>query len=59
MDMRNKLGNGFMILGAALMIAALSLFLHNQNEAAVAEKASVALLPQLVEEIELQLSEGT
>ncbi|MBP3673363.1 MAG: sortase [Oscillospiraceae bacterium] len=57
--MRNKLGNGFMILGAALMIAALSLFLHNQNEAAAAEKASVALLPQLVEEIESQLSEGT
>ena len=50
--MRNKLGTVFMVLGAALILAALALFLYNQTEAERAGQASVELLPQLVEEIE-------
>lgn len=49
--MRNKFGTLFMILGAALIVAALSLFLYNQREASEAEQASVELMPQLVSEI--------
>lgn len=43
-----------MILGAALIFGALSLFIYNQEEAASAERATVNLLPQLIEEIESQ-----
>ena len=50
--MRNKLGTVFMVLGAALILAALALFLYNQTEAERAGQASVELLPKLVEEIE-------
>lgn len=41
-----------MILGAALIFGALSLFIYNQKEAASAEQATINLLPQLIEEIE-------
>lgn len=50
--MRNKFGTLLMILGAALMTAALSLFLYNQREAAEAEKTSAELIPQLTAVIE-------
>jgi len=40
-----------MLLGTALIIGALSLFLYNQNEALMAEQASAELMPQLVAEI--------
>lgn len=41
-----------MLLGAALVLGALSLFLYNQHEAAEAEQAAQILLPQLVEKIQ-------
>ena len=50
--MKNKFGNFCMILGAALLIGALSLFGYNQHEAAKAERATVDLLPQLLAQIE-------
>lgn len=50
--MRNKFGTLFMVMGAALIVAALSLFIYNEREAAEAEQASVELLPQVVSEIE-------
>lgn len=43
-----------MILGAALIFGALSLFIYNQKEAASEERATINLLPQLIEEIENQ-----
>lgn len=49
--MRNKLGALFMVIGAALILGALVLLLHNRQEAESAEQASVELLPQLQEEI--------
>ena len=50
--MKNKFGTVCMIMGAALLMGALSLFLHNQHLAARAEQTSVDLLPQLLEKIE-------
>ena len=50
--MRGKLGNLCMVLGAALVLTALSLFLHNQWEASGAEQAVQALLPQLQQQIQ-------
>lgn len=50
--MRNKFGKICMVLGATLIFGAMSLLIHNQLVAAQAERASVALLPRLVEEIE-------
>lgn len=41
-----------MMIGAALILAALSLFLHNRHEDTTAELAAVELLPQLMEIIE-------
>lgn len=46
-----------MLLGAALIFGALSLFLYNQHEAAEAGQAAGNLLPVLMEEIEAH--EGT
>lgn len=50
--MRGKLGNLCMVLGAALVLTALSLFLHNQWEASGAEQSVQALLPQLQQQIQ-------
>lgn len=50
--MRNKTGTAFMILGTALVLAALSLFLWNQREAERAEAAVEEILPQLIARIE-------
>lgn len=55
--MRNKFGTICMALGAALIFGALSLFIHNQREAAEAQEATDNLLPQLVIEIERQREE--
>lgn len=52
--MRNKFGVLCMITGAALVIAALSLFVYNQNEANQAGEAVVELLPRLMAEIEIR-----
>ena len=41
-----------MVMGTALIFAALFLFLYNQHEAAEAETARLALLPQLMDVIE-------
>lgn len=43
-----------MMLGAALVLGALALFLYNEAEATEAESAAVSLLPQLVEQIEIR-----
>lgn len=50
--MRNKFGIFCMILGTALLIGALALFLYNQQESQTAEEASVELVTQLVEQLE-------
>lgn len=50
--MRNKLGTFCMILGAVLVLAALSLFFWNNQEAEKAGEASEQLLSQLVEKME-------
>ena len=47
-----KAGNVCMFLGTALVLAALSLFLWNQREAAEAGKAAGEVLPQVVEKIQ-------
>lgn len=52
--MKRKFGVFCMILGAALIIAALSLFIHNEKEAAEAQRSTVNLLPQLIQAIEEQ-----
>lgn len=41
-----------MILGAALIFGALSLFIYNQQEEATAERATMNLVPQLIEAID-------
>lgn len=41
-----------MILGAALILGALSLFIYNQAEAEMAKQKTMELLPQLIDEIE-------
>ena len=56
--MKSKFGTFCMILGAALLLVALSLFAWNQHEAALAERATVDLLPQLLEQIEENRAEA-
>ena len=48
-----------MVLGAALILGALSLFLYNRHEAEEAEKASVLVMPQLMEQIEKAGADAT
>ena len=50
--MRSKLGNLCMVLGVALVLTALSLFLYNQWEASGAEQSVQALLPQLQQQLQ-------
>lgn len=50
--MKRKIGTVFMILGAALVLAALSLFLWNQNENRRAGNTVEAILPRVVEAIQ-------
>lgn len=49
--MRAKFGTLFIVLGAALLVAALSLFLYNEREQLEAGDASAEVMPQLVEVI--------
>ena len=49
--MRNKIGNLLMCIGAALVIAALLLFLRNQKQAEQAESAAGDLLPEVIAQI--------
>lgn len=51
--MRRKIGIICMILGAALVLGALSIFLYNQHETSEAEKSVSDILPQLQDEIGL------
>lgn len=50
--MRNKIGTLLMGLGTVLVLAALSLFLWNEQEARAAERSAERILPRLVEQIE-------
>jgi len=50
--MKKKVGTVCIILGIALIIGALSLFMYNQLEAKKAEKSAEKILPQVVEAIE-------
>lgn len=52
--MRRRIGTGFMILGTALILAALSLFLWNRWEDSRAGVSVDAVLPQLLEQIETE-----
>ena len=49
--MKHKFGTLLMLLGSALILSALALFLYNQREAAQAEESAAVLLPRLVEEV--------
>lgn len=49
--MRAKLGRLFIFLGVLLLCGALSLYLHNRNEASRARQHSQAVLPQILEQI--------
>lgn len=49
--MKGKLGLFLMCLGTVLLAAALSLFLYNSAQSQTAEKSTLNLLPQLVEQI--------
>lgn len=57
--MRNKLGVICMVLGAALIFGALSLFLHNQEEADAAQQSAEALMPQILAQIEVEQPSAT
>ena len=56
--MRNKLGAIFMVLGAVLILAALSLFLGNRTEARQAERSSAEILPLVMENIRQPVPTG-
>jgi sortase A len=51
MKMRNKIGNLLMILGAALIIAALSLFIYNRSEADAADKTAEEMTAKVIDQI--------
>lgn len=55
--MRNKFGTFCMMLGTALLVAALSLFFYNQGQAAAAEQASMELMVQMAEQIQQRTEE--
>lgn len=48
-----KAGNLFIILGTALLAAALALFLFNQQESATAGETAIQVVPQLVQQIQM------
>lgn len=47
--MRRKFGILLIVLGSALLLAALALFLHNEQEQSRAGEASAEVMPQMVE----------
>lgn len=50
--MRSKAGTYCMVLGAMLVLAALSLLVYNRMEAKAAEEAAKEVLPKVIDEIE-------
>lgn len=50
--MKDRIGTICMLLGAVLLLAALSLFLWNRNEDAQAKKSVAQVLPKLIEQLE-------
>ena len=56
--MRAKLGALCLFLGVALLCGALSLYLHNQREAAQAQEHAQEVLPQVLEQIPTELDEA-
>ena len=56
--MRNKLGTICMLLGAVLLLAALSLLFWNQREDREAGASVERILPQVVEQIEAPATDG-
>lgn len=55
--MKAKIGTLFIILGSALLVAALGLFIHNEREQDIAAKAVNGLMPQIVDAIRIQQKE--
>ncbi len=49
--MRSRFGTFFMLLGTALVLAALSLFVYNQRESRAAEASAAEIMPQMLEYI--------
>lgn len=56
--MRRKLGISCMLLGTALVLAALSLFLYNQRQAGAAADAAQEVLTQMVQQLAPEASES-
>lgn len=59
--MKRKLGNTLMILGAVLLLGALSLFLYNRNEQSDAAQAVEQVMPQIhiaIDEVLAETSRG-
>ena len=54
-----KAGTFFMILGTALLAAALALFLFNQQESTEAGQSALEVVPQLVQQIQQSTAEET
>lgn len=57
--MRSRLGTVCMLLGAVLILGALSLLLYNRSEASRADQAARELLPQLQEQIRTRHEESS
>ena len=55
--MKRKFGVLCMALGAVLLLSAMLLLVHNEKEAREAEKAVYNLMPQVVEQIQVQMEE--
>ncbi|MGN0479893.1 MAG: sortase [Hominenteromicrobium sp.] len=55
---RGIIGIICMFLGAALVLGALSLFVHNQREAAEAEKTAAGVMEQLVQAVDAQRAQA-
>ena len=56
--MRTKIGITCMVLGAAMILAALGLFLYNESEAAAADEAAADRLSQIVDTIDQRQESG-
>lgn len=56
--MKSKTGSFLTALGSLLVFAALALFLYNQRQSDMAEKASMEVMPELVEAIHVHVQEA-
>ncbi len=52
--MKSNLGTFFMCLGTVLLLLALSLFLYNDSQAREAREATVEVMPQLIQQIQME-----